>query len=62
MKDLKKWVIFYLIIIFLIFIDLDANIAREQQARTAERVMFLVDSLKVDQDESSLITRCSDLV
>ncbi|CCJ30742.1 unnamed protein product [Pneumocystis jirovecii] len=42
--------------------DLDANIAREQQARTAERVMFLVDSLKVDQDESSLITRCSDLM
>ncbi|KAG4303187.1 hypothetical protein PCK1_000525 [Pneumocystis canis] len=42
--------------------DLDANIVREQQARIAERVMFLVDSLKVDQDESSLITRCSDLM
>ncbi|KAG4306386.1 hypothetical protein PORY_000374 [Pneumocystis oryctolagi] len=42
--------------------DLDANIAREQQARVVERVMFLVDSLKVDQDESSLITRCSDLM
>ncbi|KTW29884.1 hypothetical protein T552_01088 [Pneumocystis carinii B80] len=42
--------------------DLDANIAREQQARTAERVISIVDSLKVDQDESSLITRCSDLM
>ncbi|KAG5513782.1 hypothetical protein PMAC_000820 [Pneumocystis sp. 'macacae'] len=44
------------------FEEMDANIAREQQARTAERVMFLIGSLKVDQDESSLITRCSDLV